>query len=74
VPPHRFQPSVQALINSMVSPTVVRKNLFAWQDMPPDDGPGDPFYVFCDTLEVKDGKWASAKNIKALLLLNLLMY
>ncbi|KAG2355878.1 serine carboxypeptidase S28-domain-containing protein [Suillus spraguei] len=30
-------------------------NLWDWQSMQPDDGPGSMFYEFCDALEVKDG-------------------
>ncbi|KAI9063967.1 peptidase S28 [Trametes sanguinea] len=33
----------------------LQQNLFAWQDMQPDSGPGGGFYEFCDALEVKNG-------------------
>ncbi|KAG9312786.1 serine carboxypeptidase S28-domain-containing protein [Chiua virens] len=30
-------------------------NLFEWQNLQPDGGPGGRFFKFCDALEVKDG-------------------
>ncbi|KAH9888524.1 peptidase S28 [Cubamyces lactineus] len=33
----------------------LQENLFGWQDMQPDSGPGADFYHFCDVLEVKNG-------------------
>jgi hypothetical protein len=33
----------------------VQYNLFDWQSLQPDVGPGAAFFEFCDALEVKDG-------------------
>ncbi|KAI0938023.1 hypothetical protein AcV7_003333 [Taiwanofungus camphoratus] len=33
----------------------LRNNLWVWQDLQPDSGPGQLFFQFCDALEVKDG-------------------
>jgi len=33
----------------------VQYNLFDWQSLQPDVGPGAMFFEFCDALEVKDG-------------------
>ncbi|KAG0694878.1 peptidase S28 [Suillus ampliporus] len=35
--------------------TALQYNLFDWQDLQPDVGPGAMFFEFCDALEVKDG-------------------
>ena len=35
-------------------------NLFDWQSLQPDVGPGAMFFEFCDALEVKDGVSAPA--------------
>ena len=35
-------------------------NLFDWQSLQPDVGPGAIFFEFCDALEVKDGVSAPA--------------
>ncbi|KAG9309934.1 peptidase S28 [Chiua virens] len=40
--------------------SALQDNLFDWQDMQPDTGPGAMFYEFCDALEVKDGVSAPA--------------
>ena len=33
-------------------------NLFDWQDLQPESGPGQRFYEFCDAIEVHDGQIA----------------
>ena len=33
----------------------LRNNLWDWQSLQPDVGPGAQFFQFCDALEVKDG-------------------
>ncbi|KAH9833657.1 peptidase S28 [Rhodofomes roseus] len=33
----------------------LRNNLWDWQSLQPDEGPGQQFFQFCDALEVKDG-------------------
>ena len=38
----------------------VRNNLWTWQDLSPDSGPGQDFFEFCDALEVKSGVSAPA--------------
>lgn len=38
----------------------VRNNLWDWQSMQPDSGPGATFFEFCDALEVKNGVSAPA--------------
>ncbi|KAG1770250.1 serine carboxypeptidase S28-domain-containing protein [Suillus occidentalis] len=35
--------------------TALQYNLFDWQSLQPDVGPGAMFFEFCDALEVKDG-------------------
>jgi hypothetical protein len=41
----------------------VRNNLWDWQSLAPDVGPGAQFFDFCDALEVdKNGKIASASG------------
>ncbi|KAG1723677.1 peptidase S28 [Suillus lakei] len=35
--------------------TALQYNVFSWQSLQPDVGPGAMFYQFCDLLEVKDG-------------------
>ncbi|KAG2749898.1 hypothetical protein P692DRAFT_201788590 [Suillus brevipes Sb2] len=35
--------------------TALQYNLWDWQSLDPDVGPGSLFYQFCDALEVKDG-------------------
>ncbi len=37
----------------------VRWDLWTWQDLQPNTGPGAAFYQFCDALEVKNGVSAS---------------
>jgi hypothetical protein len=39
---------------TLLGPTV-QINLFDWQDLEPDTGPGAMFFQFCDALEVKNG-------------------
>jgi hypothetical protein len=39
---------------NFLAPTV-QYNLFDWQSLQPDVGPGAMFFEFCDALEVKDG-------------------
>lgn len=38
----------------------LRNNLWDWQSLQPDVGPGAQFFQFCDALEVKDGVSASS--------------
>ena len=33
----------------------VRNNLWDWQSLTPNSGPGAQFFNFCDALEIKDG-------------------
>lgn len=33
----------------------MRNNLWDWQSLQPNSGPGQDFFQFCDALEVKDG-------------------
>ncbi|KAH7908620.1 peptidase S28 [Hygrophoropsis aurantiaca] len=40
--------------------SALQYNLFDWQDLQPDVGPGAMFFDFCDALEVKDGVNAPA--------------
>ncbi|KAE9409902.1 hypothetical protein BT96DRAFT_460529 [Gymnopus androsaceus JB14] len=40
----------------------LRNNLFDWQSLSPDTGPGAIFFEFCDALEVKDGVSAPAEG------------
>ena len=42
--------------------SAVRNNLFTWQDIQPEDGPGDEFFNFCDALEVKNNESAPASG------------
>ena len=39
---------------------LVRNNLWDWQSLQPDSGPGQQFFNFCDALEVKNGAVAPA--------------
>jgi hypothetical protein len=39
---------------TFLAPTV-QYNLFDWQSLQPDVGPGAMFFEFCDALEVKNG-------------------
>ena len=38
----------------------MQQNLFSWQSLQLDSGPGGDFYKFCDALEVKNGQSAPA--------------
>ncbi|TFY82708.1 hypothetical protein EWM64_g1304 [Hericium alpestre] len=40
----------------------LRNNLWDWQSLSPNSGPGSQFFDFCDALEVKDGKNAPASG------------
>ncbi|KIP11822.1 hypothetical protein PHLGIDRAFT_10371 [Phlebiopsis gigantea 11061_1 CR5-6] len=40
----------------------LRNNLWTWQDLSPDSGPGQEFFNFCDALEVKNGVSAPASG------------
>ncbi|KDQ64462.1 hypothetical protein JAAARDRAFT_118335 [Jaapia argillacea MUCL 33604] len=40
----------------------LRNNLWDWQSLQPDTGPGAQFFQFCDALEVKDGVSAPASG------------
>ncbi|THH02165.1 hypothetical protein EW026_g651 [Hermanssonia centrifuga] len=40
----------------------LRNNLWDWQSLSPDSGPGSLFFNFCDALEVKNGVSASASG------------
>jgi len=40
----------------------LRNNLWDWQSLAPDVGPGSQFFNFCDALEVKDGVSAPAQG------------
>ena len=39
---------------------LVRNNLWDWQELSPNTGPGAAFFEFCDALEVKNGVSAPA--------------
>ena len=36
----------------------MRNNIWDWQDLQPESGPGQSFFEFCDALEVQDGQVA----------------
>ncbi|KAF7792825.1 hypothetical protein EIP86_003925 [Pleurotus ostreatoroseus] len=36
----------------------LRNNIWDWQDLQPESGPGQSFFEFCDALEVQDGQVA----------------
>ncbi|KAI1784405.1 peptidase S28 [Ganoderma leucocontextum] len=38
------------------------QNLYPWQSLQPDSGPNQPFYQFCDALEVQNGVSAQASG------------
>ena len=40
----------------------VRNPLWNWQGLSPDSGPNQPFFQFCDALEVKNGVSATAQG------------
>ena len=40
----------------------VQADLWTWQQMQPNSGPGSTFHKFCDALEVKDGVSAPASG------------
>ena len=42
--------------------SAVRANLWDWQSLSPDSGPGQQFFEFCDALEVKNGVSAPASG------------
>ncbi|EIW78770.1 peptidase S28 [Coniophora puteana RWD-64-598 SS2] len=42
--------------SSLMSP------IYSWQDLQPSSGAGQPFFQFCDALEVKDGQSADANG------------
>ncbi|KAF9266345.1 hypothetical protein L218DRAFT_922990 [Marasmius fiardii PR-910] len=64
-------PAKQAIKNTFGMGTVqhdddflgaLRNDLWAWQELQPDSGPGARFYKFCDALEVKNGVNAPASG------------
>ena len=40
----------------------MRNNLWDWQELQPGSGPAQPFYRFCDALEVNEGVSASEEG------------
>ncbi|KAI0029923.1 serine carboxypeptidase S28-domain-containing protein [Vararia minispora EC-137] len=42
--------------------SALRNNLWDWQNLSPDDGPGTLFFQFCDALEVDNGTVAPASG------------
>ena len=51
-----------ALVGWEIDIWSVRNNLWTWQDLSPDSGPGADFFNFCDALEVKNGVSAPASG------------
>lgn len=53
-------PPCETRSNADENADAVQYNLFDWQSLQPDVGPGALFFQFCDALEVKDGVSAPA--------------